>query len=310
MFRRARLPATAVGDAGAVPDTPPRPEPARVLGRRELLVGGAAITLAGCTGRANDTSGAGRAEATTAPKAAGTTAARKPPGSSASTASPPPETAAVPGSCQLTPELTAGPYHLDGHLDRRDITEGKPGIPLELRVRVLDLNSCQPLAGAAVDIWHCDAGGEYSGFNGNSLGATQAGGTNDKRYLRGVQRTDTDGTATFTTIFPGWYEGRAVHIHLQVLEGGTLASTYTGGHIAHVGQAFFDEPTTAQVMALDPYRAHTGALTTNDQDSIYGQAGPGAIVTIHQGTTAANGYIADITCVVDPTASPPAAPLF
>lgn len=215
---------------------------------------------------------------------------------------------ARPGACLLTPELTAGPYYLDGHLARRDITEGRPGAPLELRVQVLALPDCAPLGGAAVDIWHCDAGGEYSGFNGNSLEATSAGGTNDKRFLRGVQLTDDDGFATFSTIFPGWYEGRTVHIHLKVLEGGSLAGTYTGGHVAHVGQAFFDEAATAEVLAADPYLARTGARTTNDEDSIYGQAGPDAITVLTPLDT--GGYRGVFTCMVDPDATPPPAPLF
>lgn len=208
----------------------------------------------------------------------------------------------------LTPELTAGPYHLHGHLARRDITEGRPGTPLELRARVLALPSCAPLEGAAVDIWHCDAGGEYSGFNGNSLEATRANGTNDARFLRGVQLTDRDGVAAFTTIFPGWYEGRTVHVHLMVLDGGTIAATYTGGHVAHVGQAFFDEAITAEILASGPYLAHTGTRTTNDQDGIYAQAGPGALALVTP--QAAGGYAGELTCVIDPDATPPAATPF
>lgn len=217
----------------------------------------------------------------------------------------------------LTPELTAGPYHLDGALARSDITEGRPGTPVQFRVRVLGMPDCAPLAGAAVDVWHCDAGGEYSGFNGNSLEATAAGGTNDKRFLRGVQLTDGDGVATFTTIFPGWYEGRTVHVHLRVTEGGTLGETYTGGHVAHVGQAFFDESLTAELLTADPYAAHTGHRTTNDEDSIYAQAGPSAITTMtaHRAAESgqgpgAGGWVGEFTCIVDPSATPPPAPLF
>lgn len=217
-------------------------------------------------------------------------------------------TAASPTSCALSPELTAGPYYLNGALNRRDITEGKPGTPMEFRVHVLDASGCKTLEGAAVDIWHCDAGGEYSGWNGNTLAETQQLGRNDKRYLRGVQLTDRDGIATFTTIYPGWYEGRAIHIHLKVLEGGQIGDTYSGGHVAHVGQAFFDEATNAEVMAIDPYLAHTGTRTMNDEDSIFRQAGDGAIARL---TKRADGsYLAEFTCTVDPTATPKPAPLF
>lgn len=217
-----------------------------------------------------------------------------------------------PVACVLTPELTAGPYYLDGPLARDDITEGQPGTLLEFRVRVLALPDCTPLAGAAVDVWHCDAGGEYSGFNGNSLAATAARGTNDKRFLRGVQLTDADGVATFTTIFPGWYEGRTVHIHLKVLEGGTLGDTWTGGHVAHVGQAFFDEDQTAEMLTADAYLIHTGDRTRNEEDSIFNQAGPGAMTTLTplDPSDPAKGYRGEFTCMVDPEATPPEAPLF
>lgn len=279
-----------MSEHGPHPRRPDQPA-AAVLSRRQLLLGAAAaVVVAACGG--NDT------------------AARRAPAPVTGTGAAP--TPAAPAACVLTPELTAGPYHLDGHLARADITEGRPGTPLEFRVRVLALPGCAPLAGAAVDVWHCDAGGEYSGFNGNSLAATQAGGTNDQRFLRGVQLTGADGIARFTTIFPGWYEGRTVHIHLKVLEGGSLTSTYTGGHVAHVGQAFFEEAITATVLGTGAYVAHTGTRTTNDQDSIYAQAGPGAITTLTP--RAANdpgaGYVGEFTCIVDPSATPAAAPLF
>ena len=119
------------------------------------------------------------------------------------------------------PELTEGPYYLDLDLVRRDITEGRPGVPFDLAVKVVDATSCEPLEGAAVDVWHCDAEGAYSGVQGDS-------GT----FLRGVQMTGADGVADFTTIFPGWYTGRAVHVHLKV----ALA-----GDDVHTGQLFFDD---------------------------------------------------------------------
>jgi len=267
--------------------------------RRQVIVGAAAaLVLAGCGGDdgASPTTTVADGD-TTASSSASTTAG--------TTTTIPPE------ACVLSPELAAGPYHLDGHLARADITEGRPGVPLEFRVKVLALPDCTPLEGAAVDVWHCDAGGEYSGFEGNSLGATQAGGTNDERFLRGVQLTDVDGVATFTTIFPGWYEGRTVHIHLQVLEGGTLADTYAGGHVAHVGQAFFDEDLTADLMATGAYAARTGTRLTNEQDSIFGQGGSGTITTLTAvGSDPTDGYVGEFTCMVDPDATPDPAPLF
>ncbi len=123
--------------------------------------------------------------------------------------------------CMLSPELTEGPYYIDLDLVRRDITEGRPGAPLELTVKVVDGDSCEPIRDAAVDVWHCDAEGVYSGVQGD-----------DETFLRGIQMTDAGGEAVIDTIFPGWYTGRAVHIHLKVHVGGT--ETYTG-------QLFFDE---------------------------------------------------------------------
>ena len=93
--------------------------------------------------------------------------------------------------CVLTPEQTEGPYYVDGEKVRRDIREGRPGLKLLLRTTVVDASTCKPIKGAAVDVWHCDAGGTYSGVNGNT-------GT----FLRGIQRTDAKGLATFVTRLP------------------------------------------------------------------------------------------------------------
>src|SRR4029450_6300067 len=104
----------------------------------------------------------------------------------------------------LAPELTEGPYYVDDAAVRRNIKRGKTGVPLRLRLRVLDVSSCKPIRGAAVDIWHCDALGVYSGVQGDS-----------DDFLRGVQRTNATGWAEFRTVYPGWYRGRAVHIHVK-----------------------------------------------------------------------------------------------
>ena len=163
------------------------------------------------------------------------------------------------------PELTEGPYYLDLDLVRRDITEGRPGVPLDLAVKVVDATSCEPLEGAAVDVWHCDAEGAYSGVEGDS-------GT----FLRGVQMTGADGVADFTTIFPGWYTGRAVHVHLKV----ALASDDV-----HTGQLFFDETTLAAAYESDPYASRGAPDTSNESDGIYGQSGGSTIVAVTPGET-------------------------
>ena len=164
------------------------------------------------------------------------------------------------GVCVLTPELTEGPYYLDLDLARRDIAEGRPGTPLALRVEVVDADGCAPIENAAVDVWHCDAGGTYSGVSGD-----------DGTFLRGVQMTDVEGVAEFRTIYPGWYTGRAVHIHVKVNLGGS--ETFTG-------QLFFDDATTAAAYAAEPYAARGEPDTPNSADGIFGQGGASTIVAV------------------------------
>jgi len=165
--------------------------------------------------------------------------------------------------CVLTPELTEGPYYLDLDLVRRDITEGRAGVPFDLAVTVVNADSCEPIEGAAVDVWHCDAEGLYSGVQGDS-------GT----FLRGVQMTGTDGVASFRTIFPGWYTGRAVHVHLKVALGTTDV---------HTGQLFFDEDTLAAAYESEPYAGRGEPDTSNEADGIYGQSGGTTVVTVTPG---------------------------
>jgi protocatechuate 3,4-dioxygenase beta subunit len=164
-----------------------------------------------------------------------------------------PSATSASADCVLMPELTEGPYYLDLDLVRRDITEGRPGVPLDLRVTVVDVgSSCSPIEGAAVELWHADAGGAYSGVEGDS-----------DTFLRGTQMTGADGTASFRTIYPGWYSGRAVHIHVKV---------HVGSGEAHTGQLFFDEDVTAAVYANEPYSERPGPDVTNEADGIFAQS--------------------------------------
>ena len=116
-------------------------------------------------------------------------------------------------ACVLAPEMTEGPYYLPGEKVRRNITEGLPGAPLDAAPDAcVDASTCKPIKGAAVDIWHASAAGKYSGEAAN--------GTVGLTFLRGIQRTDANGLALFKTVYPGWYQGRAVHIHVKVHVGG------------------------------------------------------------------------------------------
>ena len=141
-------------------------------------------------------------------------------------------------TCVLAPEMTEGPFYLDINKVRSDITEGRPGAPLGLALTVVDASTCAPVSGAAVDIWHTDASGDYSGVNGNS-------GT----FMRGTQVSGSDGVVTFKTLYPGWYTGRAVHIHVKV---------HAGGNVVHTGQLFFPDAFTSSVYKRSPYSSRPG----------------------------------------------------
>jgi protocatechuate 3,4-dioxygenase beta subunit len=178
-------------------------------------------------------------------------------------------------ACVLAPEMTEGPYYVEGDKVRRNITEGKPGVPLTLRLGVVDASSCKAIRHAAVDIWHCDAGGTYSG--------TGQQGTEGLTYLRGIQRTDRKGIAIFRTIYPGWYPGRAVHIHLKV---------YLGGTTVHTGQLFFADRVTDAVYKRAPYNRRPNRDPRNAGDSIFRNGGSRSLLAL---TKNGSGYVGRIT---------------
>ena len=145
----------------------------------------------------------------------------------AAEASPP---AASEDACVLTPQAEEGPYYIDPKLVRADIRDGKVGVPLALRLRVIEAGPCSALSGARIDIWHCDARGIYSAFPGQ--GDRHSIDTTNATFLRGTQTTDKSGWTEFTTIYPGWYPGRATHIHFKVFLDERTVLT---------GQTFFPE---------------------------------------------------------------------
>jgi protocatechuate 3,4-dioxygenase beta subunit len=174
-------------------------------------------------------------------------------------------------SCVLAPEQTEGPYYLDDQRVRRNITQGKPGVPLALRLTVVDVSSCRPIRNAAVDVWHCDAVGTYSGVQGDT-------GT----FLRGVQRTDRKGLALFRTVYPGWYQGRTVHIHVMV---------HIGGNVVHTGQLYFPDTLTDTVYRRAPYNTRPARSTRNTADSIYRNGGRRSTLKVAR---SGNGYVGAI----------------
>lgn len=175
--------------------------------------------------------------------------------------------------CLVSPEQTEGPYFVDEKLNRSDIrvdpTNGSisPGVPLRLVLLVNQVanNSCTPLSGATVDVWHCDALGAYSDVQDNP---GEYGDTRGRKFLRGYQLTDAQGKVEFQTIYPGWYRGRNVHVHYKIRTNPTSEL----GH-EFTSQLFFDETINDQVHALAPYLQKGRRDTTNSTDGIYRRGG-------------------------------------
>jgi protocatechuate 3,4-dioxygenase beta subunit len=177
-------------------------------------------------------------------------------------------------TCVLTPEQTEGPYYIAGDKVRRTITEGRAGVALTLRLTVVDASTCKPIKGAAVDVWHCDAAGIYSGVEAqNTVGQT---------FLRGIQKTNANGLATFQTIYPGWYRGRTVHIHVRV---------HIGGNIVHTGQLYFPDAVTDTVYERAPYSSRPGRDTRNAPDNVYRNGGSKSLMTVKRSGA---GYVASV----------------
>jgi protocatechuate 3,4-dioxygenase beta subunit len=177
-------------------------------------------------------------------------------------------------SCVLTPEQTEGPYYISNEAVRRNITEGRPGTPLLLRAFVVDASTCKPIKSAAVDIWHADAGGVYSGFGSGAASRT---------FMRGIQRTNAKGLALFRTVYPGWYRGRTVHIHVKV---------HLGGNIVHTGQLYFPDTLTDAVYRKQPYSARPNRDVRNAADAIFRNGGSKSLLSVKKNS--AGAYVATI----------------
>ncbi len=170
-------------------------------------------------------------------------------------------TTTTPGSCGVTPTETVGPYPSLSDLFRSDIREGKAGTLLTLAITVVNANAaCAAVSGAQVEIWQCDAVGNYSSYG------SQAGQT----YLRGIQTTDAAGQVTFTTVYPGWYQGRATHIHAEVTIGGVSRK---------VTQIAFPESISNAVHATTAYGSRGSNPTTNLRDNIFADSLADELVT-------------------------------
>ena len=250
----------------------------QVLTRRDALkllgFGGAAL-LASCaapstTSAPVPTAGVGAAEAPTAAGAA--------------------------LDCIVRPELTIGPYFVDDQLNRSDIRSEpsdhsvKEGVPLTLNINIASVgnSSCSPIEGVQVDIWHCDANGVYSGVSDQSFDTT------GQKFLRGYQVTNANGNVQFLTIYPGWYSGRAVHIHFTIRTPSAENAAYQ-----FTSQFFFDDALTDQVHALPPYASKGPRDTRNANDNIFNRGGEQLLLNL-QGD-AANGLTGTMTIGLDLT---------
>ena len=250
----------------------------RVLTRREAVIalGGAGaaglLFLTGCS--------------TAAPNAGAGQTASASPGSSGTA----PSTASASTRCVAKPELTEGPYFVDEKLNRTDVRVdtatgiAKAGTPLLLTFNVSRIasNACTPLAGAQVDIWHCDAVGVYSDANDPGFS------TKGHNFLRGYQVSDANGATSFTTIVPGWYQGRASHVHFKI-----RGKSASGQNYDFTSQLFFTEQfLTALYTSADPYKAKGDAgRLRNTSDGIFNEGGAQLLVTPAK---ASNGYAASL----------------
>lgn len=165
------------------------------------------------------------------------------------------DTLDVPASCVLAPRQVEGPFFFETGLERRDITEGLPGVPLTVRLQLVDVDDgCQPIESAAIEIWHCDAEGAYSGYDTDEGNVADAQG---ETFLRGFQATDRNGRVEFATIYPGWYPIRTIHIHVIALINGTEQVTT---------QLYFDQAVNDRIVGMPPYDTRGPQRVRNEDE--------------------------------------------
>ena len=191
--------------------------------------------------------------------------------------------------CAIIPEVTEGPYYFDPAMERVDITEGRPGIPMRVRLQVVDA-SCLPMPGARVDIWHCDATGIYSGYAGQ--GDDGSVDTTGETFMRGTQFADDNGIVEFESVYPSWYRGRTTHVHFKVFLDETNILT---------GQIFFPDALSEYIyLNVAPYNDRASQRDTlNANDGIATQSTRAAFAFIKE---LDEEYLVAMIVGVDPTA--------
>lgn len=195
--------------------------------------------------------------------------------------------------CRMTPRMAEGPFYFDPALVREDIAEGRPGVPLRLALQIIEGATCQPIAGARVDIWHCDATGQYSGYDGQ--GDDRGISTKGEKFLRGTQATGSTGEVAFKTIYPGWYRGRTTHIHFKVLLDEKAMLT---------GQMYFPDALSEYIFtSVTPYNTRSAKRDTlNSTDFIAGADQDHiSFVSLRE---EADTYVASLVIGVDRKAEP------
>lgn len=230
------------------------------LSRRQALgllgAAGAAITAA-CSGSNPTSPTTTTTSATTTTATTGTTPA------------------AAAGACAITPSETAGPFPSITLPVRSDVREDRAGLQLTLAISVVNTNAaCAPVTNASVEIWHCDAAGNYSEY----------GSLASSTWLRGIQPVDASGVARFTTIYPGWYAGRVTHIHLEVFVNNQSVKT---------SQIAFPEEITAAVYGTGVYAAKGQNPTRNATDNVFSDGVTSQLASLAGNTT--SGYAATFT---------------
>jgi protocatechuate 3,4-dioxygenase beta subunit len=254
----------------------------RAWTRRAVLGGVGALsglTLVGCS---SGGSGAGATGTSTGTTTTGTTTST----GAAATATSSATSTSSSLSCVLIPEETVGPYPLFNDIasaaayQREDITEGRSGVPLRLTLKIVStVNACAPVTSAMVYVWHCDKDGYYSGYN------QQGGDFRGQTFCRGVQMTDSNGEVAFTTIYPGWYPGRATHIHFRVYLALDLQAT---------SQLAFPDEVTAAVYSSALYAAKGQNPTSPSRDGIFSDGMNYQLSLVTQ-NAASSGYDAQLT---------------
>jgi protocatechuate 3,4-dioxygenase beta subunit len=191
--------------------------------------------------------------------------------------------------CAIIPEVTEGPYYFDPAMERVDITEGRPGIPMRVRLQVVDAG-CVPMPGARVDIWHCDATGVYSGYAGQ--GDDGSVDTTGETFMRGTQFADDNGIVEFESVYPSWYRGRTTHVHFKVFLDETNILT---------GQIFFPDALSEYIyLNVAPYNDRASQRDTlNANDSIAAQSTRAAFAFIKE---LDEEYLVAMIVGVDPAA--------